>query len=166
MPPPLTASAALGLSLRPEADDDRAFVASLYASTRGGEFAAAGWPPEQLDAFLRQQEEAQRRHYRAAYDGAEWLIVEADGEAVGRLYLLEGAGEIRIIDVSLLPSAQGRGFGGGLLADLLAAAGSAGKRVTLHVERHNPALRLYARLGFVLVEDAGVYLALEWRPGS
>jgi ribosomal protein S18 acetylase RimI-like enzyme len=166
MAPPLDVSARLGLRLRPETDEDAPFVASLYASTRGGEFAAAGWPPEQLDAFLRQQNEAQQRHYRAAYDGAEWLVVEADGAPIGRLYLFERDSEIRIIDISLVSSAQGRGFGGALLADLLAAAGPAGKSVSLHVERHNPALRLYARLGFALVEDEGVYLALEWRPGG
>ena len=41
-----------------------------------------------------------------------------------------------------------------------AAAG--GKSVTIHVERMNPALRLYERLGFRLVEDKGVYLFLSW----
>jgi ribosomal protein S18 acetylase RimI-like enzyme len=38
--------------------------------------------------------------------------------------------------------------------------------VRLHVERNNPALRLYQRLGFREVEDQGVYLALEWTPGT
>jgi hypothetical protein len=33
--------------------------------------------------------------------------------------------------------------------------------VTIHVERHNPALRLYARLGFEVVDDLGVYLFLR-----
>jgi hypothetical protein len=32
--------------------------------------------------------------------------------------------------------------------------------VTIHVERMNPALRLYERLGFALAEDRGVYLFL------
>ena len=35
--------------------------------------------------------------------------------------------------------------------------------LTIHVERFNPALRLYERLGFTLAEDKGVYLFLEWR---
>ena len=41
-------------------------------------------------------------------------------------------------------------------------AAAAGKSVTIHVERMNPALRLYERLGFRLVEDKGVYLFLSW----
>jgi hypothetical protein len=36
----------------------------------------------------------------------------------------------------------------------------------MHVERFNPALRLYERLGFRLVEDRGVYLFLEWQPAA
>jgi ribosomal protein S18 acetylase RimI-like enzyme len=44
-----------------------------------------------------------------------------------------------------------------------ARAAAAGRSVTIHVERMNPALALYERLGFRLVEDKGVYLFLEWR---
>jgi hypothetical protein len=36
--------------------------------------------------------------------------------------------------------------------------------VTIRVERFNPALRLYERLGFSVAEDKGVYLLLEWSP--
>jgi hypothetical protein len=36
-----------------------------------------------------------------------------------------------------------------------------GKRATIHVERMNPALGLYERLGFEVAEDKGVYLLLE-----
>ena len=37
-----------------------------------------------------------------------------------------------------------------------------GVPLTIHVERFNPALRLYERLGFEAIEDKGVYLFLEW----
>jgi hypothetical protein len=32
------------------------------------------------------------------------------------------------------------------------------------VEKFNPALRLYKRLGFFETSDEGVHLAMEWRP--
>lgn len=41
-------------------------------------------------------------------------------------------------------------------------AAAAGKAVTIHVEKVNPALALYERLGFRLVEDKGLYLFLSW----
>ncbi|RYZ82691.1 MAG: GNAT family N-acetyltransferase, partial [Proteobacteria bacterium] len=34
--------------------------------------------------------------------------------------------------------------------------------LSIHVERLNPALRLYQRLGFQMIEDKGVYLLREW----
>ena len=40
----------------------------------------------------------------------------------------------------------------------------AGKPLRIHVERMNPALGLYERLGFEQVEDRGVYWLMEWQP--
>lgn len=144
-------------------DEDLPFVAGLFASTRAEEVALTGWPPEQQRAFLAMQHEAQHRHYRTANPDAEWLILEREGEAIGRLYLLARESLFHVIDISLVPDARGAGLGGAILADLIAAARQSGRRVTVNVERHNPALRLYDRLGFAPIGDSGVYLQLEWR---
>ena len=56
------------------------------------------------------------------------------------------------------------GLGSALLGELLAEADRAGKPVRLHVEPFNPALRLYQRLGFTHVGDAGVYWFMERWP--
>ena len=162
----LNAAAALGVSLRSMTEEDLPFAADLYASTRAEEVAQTGWPPAQQHAFLMQQHEAQHHHYRSHYDGAEWMIVERDGERIGRLYLVEWPKELRVIDIALTAEARGAGIGGAILADVMARATAAGKPVSAHVERNNPALRLYARLGFTLAEDKGVYWLLEWRPDA
>lgn len=44
----------------------------------------------------------------------------------------------------------------------LALRVTAGKLPRIHVERFNPALRLYQRLGFNQIADRGVYLFMEW----
>ncbi len=41
---------------------------------------------------------------------------------------------------------------------------TAGRLLRIHVERFNPALMLYERLGFRQIADRGVYLFLEWAP--
>ena len=157
MPPPLKSAASLGISYRPMAAADLPFLAALYASTRADEMAATGWPEEARQQFLAQQFDAQHRHYMAHYEPAEWLIVERDGVAIGRLYIRQSEGASHIIDISLLPAARGLGIGGAILADILDAAAQAGKRVELHVEKSNPARRLYARMGFAVIEDRGAY---------
>jgi ribosomal protein S18 acetylase RimI-like enzyme len=43
------------------------------------------------------------------------------------------------------------------MQDLLDEAAGSAKAVTIHVEKNNPAMRLYHRLGFERGEDLGVY---------
>ncbi len=157
MPPPLRQAARHGLTYRPMNDADLPFVAALYASTRAEEVSAVGWPEALQQAFLRQQHEAQHKHYSIHYPDAERLIVEQEGVAIGRLYLADLGAELRIVDISLVPEARGRGIGGAMLADILADSEAAGTAVSIHVEKNNPARRLYDRLGFAKVEDKGVY---------
>jgi len=153
VPPPL--------GLRPATDDDLPFLLRLYGSLRAEELAGADWPAEQKEAFVRQQFEAQHAWYHESYTGASFDVVEVDGEPAGRLYVARWQNEVRIIDISLLPEHRDQGRGGALLQAVLADADAAGKPVSIHVERFNPALRLYSRLGFALREDKGVYLLLE-----
>jgi ribosomal protein S18 acetylase RimI-like enzyme len=145
------------IELRPATAADEAFLLAVYASTREEELAAVPWDPATKDAFLRMQFAAQDGHYRQQFPGATYDVVTVDGEPAGRLYVDRGDTEIRIVDIALLPEHRGRGLGTALLAPIL----EEGKTVSIHVERGNPARRLYARLGFVEVEEQGVYLLLE-----
>lgn len=151
-----------GLTLRPITEADRPFLARLYASTRADELAAVDWPQAEKDRFLAEQFRAQHAHYTAHYPEAAFDLLEKDGAAVGRLYLAWWARELRVIDIALLPEWRGRGLGSALMRGLIEAAAAAGKAVTIHVEKFNPALGLYRRLGFREVEDKGVYLLLEY----
>ncbi len=165
MLPRFEAAGALGLTLRPMADEDMPFVAALYASTRADEFAPLGWPPATLQTFLAQQHDAQHRQYRGAHPDAAWLIVERGGEPAGRLYLDESESEVRLLDISLLPDCRGAGLGGALIRDLISYAGGRGKPVSLHVATSNRAARrLYLGLGFHSDGEDGVYEAMTWRP--
>ena len=152
--------------LRAVEPDDREFLYRVYASTRTEELAVVPWDTSQKDAFLRAQFDAQDRWYRENYTRATYEVIVAGGEPVGRLYLHRGEAETRIVDIALLPEHRGRGIGTELLRELLAEADAAGRRVTIHVERLNPALRLYERLGFSVAEDKGVYLFLERPPAT
>ena len=63
-----------------------------------------------------------------------------------------------------MPEARNQGLGKALLLDLLDEAQAAALPVRIHVEKFNPAMRLYLRLGFKPLEDQGVYQLMEWRP--
>ncbi|HEY7066456.1 MAG TPA: GNAT family N-acetyltransferase [Chloroflexota bacterium] len=156
--------AAPTISLRPAVPEDQPLLYRVYAGTRAAEMAQVDWTPEQKEAFVRMQFTAQDSYYREHYVNAAFLIVLADGVPVGRLYVARWPDQIRIMDVALLPEYCNRGIGSRLLRDLQAEAREAGKPLHLHVEQFNPALRLYARLGFRPIAERGVYFELEWSP--
>ena len=156
----------LGLVLRPMTDGDLPFLFRLYTSIRSQEVASTGWPPELQIQFLQQQFQAQHHHYQTYYPAAEWLVVEHGGASVGRLYFEEWPSQFRIIDIAMMPEAQGMGFGTALITDLFRRAEAVAKRVSIHVEKNNPAMHLYHRLGFALAEDKGVYDLMEWSPAA
>ena len=53
---------------------------------------------------------------------------------------------------------------GELLRELIEESEASGRRLTIHVERENPAMPLYERLGFEPVEEVGVYRLMRREP--
>jgi ribosomal protein S18 acetylase RimI-like enzyme len=149
--------------LRPITPADEAFLFTLYASTREEELKIVDWTPDQKQAFLQMQFRAQHAHYQQHYAGSAFDVILANDVPAGRLYVARWPDEMRIVDIALLPAWRGQGLGGAILRALQDEAAAAGTSLTIHVERMNPALRLYQRLGFTVREDKGVYLFLDWR---
>jgi ribosomal protein S18 acetylase RimI-like enzyme len=150
------------LRFRPIQEQDEEFLYRLYASTRAEELAHTEWNDAQKAEFLRMQFQAQHRHYLSHFSRAEFLLILRDGEPIGRLYVERRPAEVRVIDIALLPDWRSRGLGGALMRDLMGDARNQCIPVRLHVEKFNPALRLYERLGFRPVEDLGVHLLMQW----
>jgi ribosomal protein S18 acetylase RimI-like enzyme len=154
------------VTLRPVQDGDEPFLLRVYAGTRVEELAPLPWTAEQKAAFVAQQFAAQTAHYAQHYARMSADVIVIDDAPAGRLLVDRRDDAILIVDISLLPEHRGRGAGSVLLRDVLGEATAAEKRVVIHVERFNRALRLYERLGFLAVGDHGVYLRMEWDPAS
>lgn len=103
---------------------------------------------------------------RAAFDGFgsrvddRALVAEVDGQVVGACWV-RTTDEYGHIDdetpsfsISLLEPYRGRGIGRSLLQQMLDELREAGyARASLSVQKQNPALHLYERLGFRIVGD-------------
>lgn len=157
--------AARGIGLRLEQSDDGLFQRDLYILGRWPEMVTSGWPEQVIISFLAQQSAFQQQHYRAYYADAAWGVITRDGVSGGRLYLQQGAQDIRIIDILLHPALQGQGIGSGIIRAVFDQARAAGLSVSLSVEDHNHgARRLYERLGFAYQGLHGIHHTLTWTP--
>jgi ribosomal protein S18 acetylase RimI-like enzyme len=156
-------AAVAGLTFRRIADADLPFLARVYASTRAEELALTSWTDAYKAAFLDRQFKAQHADYQKTYPKADWLVTMRGGEAIGRLYIDRWPTEHCIIDIALLPEHRGKGLGEALLRDLMDEAAACGKPVMIYVEKFNPAMRLYHRLGFKAEQDKEVYELMRWK---
>jgi len=166
-PPVFSLPAALlssGFRLRPETEDDVPFLMRLYASTREEELKLVPWSDEQKQVFLASQFRAQRHHYRTYIPNCSFEVLTLDAEPAGRLYLEPRQTQLRIVDIALTPDRRGQGVGTAIVRALQTTARAGGRGVGIMVEKFNPALRLYRRLGFTDIADRDVYLEMEWLP--
>jgi len=150
------------ITYRPVRDDDRDFLAALYASTREEEMQYVPWTPEQKAEFLEMQFRSQTMHYADEYDASGFFVIEQSGRPIGRLYRELQGDDIHIIDIALIPETRGAGLGTMLVKEILDEAAGQGLTVSIYVEHFNPAKRLYQRLGFQEVDENGVYHRMRW----
>ena len=154
------------VTLRPVGPEDHEFLVEVYGSTRAAELALVPWTIEQQQAFIRSQFASQQDHYAQNYPAANHDIIMCQDRQVGRLYAARLDHEIRIVDITVLPSEQNSGIGTHLIRQLLDEAKRSGKVTRVYVEEFNPSLRLFYRLGFSVREQQGFHLLLEWSPSN
>jgi ribosomal protein S18 acetylase RimI-like enzyme len=94
------------------------------------------------------------------------LVLEANGELVGAIWARQFSKEEQgygFIDAStpelgmaIREPFRGQGLGTRMIAEILERLGRNGvEQVSLSVDKRNPALRLYERCGFEIVEERG-----------
>lgn len=152
------------IKLRPTEPADEEFLFRVYAATRSHEVAAWGWAPEQSEPFLRMQFRAQQQAYDMSYEGATGEVILLDGVPAGRIIVRRSAHELLGVDIALLPEFRSAGIGSHLIQQLQREAEQASVPFVFQVSRTNPsAIRLYERLGFVVVGVNELTLTMEWK---
>jgi ribosomal protein S18 acetylase RimI-like enzyme len=152
------------ITLRPAGPADEPFLRDLYAAVRAPELAPVPWSDGEKRAFCDMQYSLQERYYRQQFARGAFQVVEESGAPIGRLYVARTGAELRIVDIALIPAARNRGVGTALVTDILRVADRDGLAASLVTERENPARRLYARLGFVVRDEAELHVELARAP--
>jgi ribosomal protein S18 acetylase RimI-like enzyme len=152
------------IQLRPVEEKDTSFIEEVYGSTRQNELKLTNWEEQQKNAFIVMQSMAQLAEYKKNFPGAAFQIILYKKQLAGRFYTWENENEIRLIDITLLPSFRGKGIGTDLLKELIKRSNSIQKKIALHAEPANPAFELYRRLGFVYIKNNGRHCYMERYP--
>jgi ribosomal protein S18 acetylase RimI-like enzyme len=154
------------LRCRPQFPEDEAFLREVYGTTRKEELDLTDWSSEQRKVFLDSQFRAMRQAYTSQFRQGEFLVIIMGEQPIGLMVVNRAQTELRLVDIALLPEFRGRGIGSFYLKKLASEAALAQKPLRLHVFKGSRPWRLYERLGFVKIEDHGLYEHLEWRPPS
>lgn len=141
---------------------DQAFVRVLYRSSRG-DLLQMQAEADFIEQLIAMQQRMHDQGYRQSYPQARHLMIERGGAAIGRLIVNPGEQALRVVDITLLPQAQGQGAGSAVLAGLQAHAAAQRWSISLGVNHANlAARRLYARLGFVAESEDPIQQQLRW----
>lgn len=145
-------------TLRPAEPTDQAFFDRLYHALN------AGLLPAGAEQLIASQQQLQAQAYLRRYPQARYLVLERDGVPVGRAVVDFGDDDVHLIDLGLMPAAQGSGGASHVLRHLQRAAAERGCDLTLMVPVFKGgARRLYAAHGFVEEDGDGVFGAMRWR---
>lgn len=149
--------------LRLQRDDDDGFAAALYSSTRD-DLRQMPAEPAVIEQLISMQRRMQSHAYRQAYPHAAYLVLQHGDNPVGRLILDCQDQVLHLVDIAIVPAAQGQGAGSAVLRALQAQAGAQQWQIHLAVNKNNAAARaLYRRLDFRLRGENAVQEQLEWR---
>ncbi len=147
---------AMTLELHPAEQSDFEFAFEAKREALGPHVEAKwGWD----DAY-------QRGIHRTRWGERPWSIIRLDAQSIGTVSVDETASRIRFGEFYLLPRRQGQGIGSQVLAKTLARADVLSVPVELEYLKWNPVGSLYARHGFVIVDETDVHYRLVRLPQS
>jgi ribosomal protein S18 acetylase RimI-like enzyme len=107
--------------------------------------------PHQLASGVEASHDERVRRVLVRFDCAQIVLREA--QPIGLLKVVRDGSNWELLQIQLVPGAQGRGLGSTLVEGVIADARAAGASLRLEVLRENPARRLYERLGFVVRKE-------------
>ena len=140
------------IRLRPANHSDRSFLFEVYCKAEGT--ALDGIEEPLRSQLLEMQFRAQSQHYSVAFpDATDYVIdigMDPEARPIGRIYLDEPKPDSHV-DIAILPSQQGQGWGTEVVSSILDSAQAKEKVVTLRVNRLNSAIEFYRKLGFEIV---------------
>ncbi|CAK9890016.1 MULTISPECIES: GNAT family N-acetyltransferase [Pseudomonas] len=141
------------MKVRPATDSDRAALFDLHRAAFHALIEETwGW-----------DEGWQRSNFAAEFARTTTSVLEADGQIVGYLQVLDEEDRIYVQNIAIAAAFQGEGIGTHLLEELKLNAARRKVPLQLGVLRTNTsAQRLYERLGFRWTGETSTHIEMSW----
>lgn len=148
--------------MRPFAPDDQAFIDHLYATSRA-DLQRASNDAVLVGLLVRQQQHIQMVGIQQNFPNAQQWIILKTREPIGRLVIDTTDTDVRLIDIVLLPKAQGHGVGKAALDAVQCFARQKGLSMSLSVSKTNTAAKkLYTSMGFFVNASDDMFDHMHW----
>jgi ribosomal protein S18 acetylase RimI-like enzyme len=152
--------------LRSVHERDQEFIDTLYRSTRE-DLLMLPMDPAFIDDLIRSQQRIHEFGVQQNYPHAQTKILEYQGQALGRMIFEHTVGDIRLIDIAVLPSAQRQGLARCMLQHLQQMAETHQASLSLRVVKNNFKARwFYLSAGFQIVGEDEISEQMCWRAGA
>lgn len=148
--------------LRPLGADEDEFWREIFYDSVRSHFEPLNLADDQLNSLLDMQYRAQNLDYRTNYPNASNYVIEYKGVHAGRVIMSTEHGDLRIIDLTVFTRFRGRGIGTRIFEWFFDMSREKDMPIRFHVEKTNPAVALYLRAGFKVVEDVTSHYQMEW----
>jgi ribosomal protein S18 acetylase RimI-like enzyme len=127
----------INVEFRKALESDKQFLLQLRNTTMNEHISNAGLEPNQ-------QNHLERINYH--FESAK--IIEYMKHPIGLLKVVKEGSVWELVQIQIESNFQGKGLGRDIIQSVIAEAKENGVKVKLSVFKTNPALRLYASLGF------------------
>src|SRR4051812_28953022 len=115
-------------------------------------------------AFPDWSETTDREHHDKSMQQGRAQVIAVGDRVVGLLEVVPSGDALWVLRIELDSSVHGHGLGSAVMRDLQRRARDDGRGVELDVFPHNPARRLYERLGFKEIGRDGPSIKMRWDP--
>jgi ribosomal protein S18 acetylase RimI-like enzyme len=145
------------VTLRPERDDDEAFLFALFDAHAGRVMRQGGLPEPQVRTMIEFQFRSNNATHRRMFPDAIYSIIESAGRAIGRFIEADEGNAVYFVDFALLEDRQARGLGTALTEKIADEWALKGRAARVEVFQSNtPSLKLCAKIGFVETAGGGM----------
>lgn len=155
-----------GLGLRMAMPSDQPFIAGLFNSSRAV-LRLAEAEKDYIETVIEHQFELQSDSYGERFPNAQVMIIEKTSESIGRIVIDMGVNLVHIVDLMLIPQAQGKGYGPAVIRAVQYVAAQQRLPVGLVVDRFNNKLKaIYHSLGFHTEQQNQTHELMIWYPAG